>query len=167
MPIKVVRIFNTYGPRMHPNDGRVVSNFIVQALRGHDITIYGEGTQTRSFCYVDDLIEAVGRVMETASDVTGPINIGNPHEFTIRELADLIIKLTGTKSKLRFEPLPSDDPRQRQPAISEAKSTLKWEPKTQLREGLTKTIAYFENILRKDVSTRVRASRFGPSRLRP
>jgi UDP-glucuronate decarboxylase len=162
MPIKVVRIFNTYGPRMHPNDGRVVSNFIVQALRGHDITIYGEGTQTRSFCYVDDLIEAVVRMMETPPDVTGPINIGNPHEFTIRELAELIIKLTGTKSKLRFEPLPSDDPRQRQPDISEAKLTLNWEPKTQLREGLTKTIAYFDNILRRDVSTRIRPPSFVP-----
>jgi UDP-glucuronate decarboxylase len=162
MPIKVVRIFNTYGPRMHPNDGRVVSNFIVQALRGHDITIYGEGTQTRSFCYVDDLIEAVVRMMETPPDVTGPINIGNPHEFTVRELAELIIKLTGTKSKLRFEPLPSDDPRQRQPDISEAKLTLNWEPKTQLREGLTKTIAYFDNILRRDVSTRIRPPSFVP-----
>jgi UDP-glucuronate decarboxylase len=151
MPVKVVRIFNTYGPRMHPNDGRVVSNFIVQALRGHEITIYGEGTQTRSFCYVDDLIEAIVRMMGTPRDVTGPINIGNPHEFTIRELAELIIEMTGTKSKLRFEPLPSDDPRQRRPDISEAKSTLKWEPKTQLREGLTKTIAYFENILRKEI----------------
>jgi UDP-glucuronate decarboxylase len=147
MPIKVVRIFNTYGPRMHPNDGRVVSNFIVQALRGQEITIYGEGTQTRSFCYVDDLIEAIVRMMGTPSDVTGPINIGNPHEFTIRELAELIIEMTGTKSTIRFEPLPSDDPRQRQPDISMAKSILKWEPKTPLREGLTKTIAYFENIL--------------------
>ena len=165
MPIKVVRIFNTYGPRMHPNDGRVVSNFIVQALRGHDITIYGEGTQTRSFCYVDDLIEAVVRMMETPPDVTGPINIGNPHDFTIRELAELIIKLTGTKSKLRFEPLPSDDPRQRQPDISEAKLTLNWEPKTQLREGLTKTIAYFDNILGTDVLTHMRASSFEPVRV--
>jgi UDP-glucuronate decarboxylase len=152
MPIKVVRIFNTYGPRMHPNDGRVVSNFIVQALRGQEITIYGEGTQTRSFCYVDDLIEAIVRVMGTPSDVTGPINIGNPHEFTIRELAELIIEMTGTKSTIRFEPLPSDDPRQRQPDISMAKSILKWEPKTPLREGLTKTIAYFENILRTEGS---------------
>jgi UDP-glucuronate decarboxylase len=160
MPIKVVRIFNTYGPRMHPNDGRVVSNFIVQALRGHDITVYGKGTQTRSFCYVDDLIEAIVRMMQTPPHVTGPINIGNPHEFTIRELAELIIKLTGTKSKLRFEPLPSDDPRQRQPDISEAKLTLKWEPKTQLGEGLTKTIAYFESLLQKDVSTLERAPKF-------
>jgi UDP-glucuronate decarboxylase len=158
MPIKVVRIFNTYGPRMHPNDGRVVSNFIVQALRGHEITIYGEGNQTRSFCYVDDLIEAIARIMETPPDVTGPINIGNPHEFTIRELAELIIKLTTTKSKLRFEPLPSDDPRQRQPDISEARLTLKWEPKTQLREGLTKTIAYFDSVIQNDASTIGRAS---------
>src|SRR5258708_3591558 len=145
LPIKVVRIFNTYGPRMNPDDGRVVSNFIVQALQGHDITIYGDGAQTRSFCYVDDLIEAIVRMMGTSSDVTGPINIGNPHEFTIRELAELVIEMTGTKSKIRFEPLPSDDPRQRQPNISMAKSILNWEPKTQLREGLTKTIAYFDN----------------------
>jgi UDP-glucuronate decarboxylase len=163
MPIKVVRIFNTYGPRMHPNDGRVVSNFIVQALRGHDITIYGEGMQTRSFCYVDDLIEAVVRMMETPSRVTGPINIGNPHEFTIRELAELVIKLTGTKSKLRFEALPADDPRRRRPDISEAKLTLNWEPKTQLREGLTKTIAYFETILGSDVSTRMPAASLAPA----
>jgi UDP-glucuronate decarboxylase len=165
LSIKVVRIFNTYGPRMHPNDGRVVSNFIVQALRGHDITIYGKGTQTRSFCYVDDLVEAVVRMMETPSHVTGPINIGNPHEFTIRELAELIIKLTGTKSKLRFEPLPSDDPRQRQPDISEAKLTLNWEPKIQLEDGLTKTIAYFDNILGTGVSTHTRASSFVPVRV--
>ena len=149
MPIKVVRIFNTYGPRMNANDGRVVSNFIVQALQGHEITIYGDGAQTRSFCFVDDLIEATVRMMETPSDVTGPINIGNPGEFTIRELAELVIEMTGTKSKVRFKPLPSDDPRQRQPDISMAKLMLRWEPKTQLREGLTKTIAYFENILRE------------------
>jgi UDP-glucuronate decarboxylase len=155
LQIKVVRIFNTYGPRMHPNDGRVVSNFIVQALRGQEITIYGEGKQTRSFCYVDDLIKALVRMMDTPSDVTGPINIGNPQEFTIRALAELIIKLTGTKSRIRFEPLPSDDPRQRRPDISEAKLTLKWEPTIQLREGLTKTIAYFENTLREDASTPV------------
>jgi UDP-glucuronate decarboxylase len=152
LAIKVVRIFNTYGPRMYPEDGRVVSNFIVQALRGHEITIYGEGTQTRSFCYVDDLIEAIVRMMDTPSDVTGPINVGNPREFTIRELAELVIDLTGTKSKIRFEPLPSDDPRQRQPDITMAKTTLKWEPKTQLREGLSKTIAYFDNILRKEAA---------------
>ena len=150
MPIKVVRIFNTYGPRMHPNDGRVVSNFIVQALRGQEITIYGEGSQTRSFCFVDDLIEAIVRMVETPPDVTGPINIGNPREFTIRELAELIVEMTGAKSRLRFEPLPSDDPKQRQPDISMAKSILKWDPKIELREGLTKTIAYFEKGLRKE-----------------
>jgi UDP-glucuronate decarboxylase len=159
MPIKVVRIFNTYGPRMHPNDGRVVSNFIVQALLGQQITIYGEGTQTRSFCYVDDLIEAIIRMMDTPSDVTGPINIGNPHEFTIRQLAELVIEMTGAKSKLRFEPLPSDDPRQRQPDISMAKSILKWEPKVELREGLKKTIAYFESVVRKDGHSGANASR--------
>ena len=147
MPIKVVRIFNTYGPRMHPNDGRVVSNFIVQALQGHDITIFGEGNQTRSFCYVDDLIDGMLRMMNTPPEVTGPINIGNPGEFTIRELAELVIELTGSKSKLIFEPLPSDDPRQRQPDISKAKAVLGWEPKTQLREGLKRTIAYFDRVL--------------------
>ena len=152
LAVKVVRIFNTYGPRMHPEDGRVVSNFIVQALRGEKITIYGKGTQTRSFCYVDDLNEAIVRMMETPPDVTGPINIGNPREFTIRELAELIIEMTGTKSKIYFEPLPSDDPRQRQPDISMARTVLKWEPKTQLREGLAKTIAYFDNTLRKQVA---------------
>jgi UDP-glucuronate decarboxylase len=159
MPIKVVRIFNTYGPRMHPDDGRVVSNFIVQALRGQQITIYGEGTQTRSFCYVDDLIEAIVRMMETPSDVTGPINIGNPREFTIRKLAELVIEMTGAKSKIRFEPLPSDDPRQRQPDISMAKSILKWEPKVELREGIMKTIAYFESIIRDDDRPGAKASR--------
>jgi UDP-glucuronate decarboxylase len=159
MPIKVVRIFNTYGPRMHPDDGRVVSNFIVQALRGQQITLYGEGTQTRSFCYVDDLIEAIVRMMETPSDVTGPINIGNPREFTIRKLAELVIEMTGAKSKIRFEPLPSDDPRQRQPDISMAKSILKWEPKVELREGLMRTIAYFESIVRNDGRTGAKASR--------
>ena len=147
MPIKVVRIFNTYGPRMHPNDGRVVSNFIVQALKGEDITIYGDGSQSRSFCYVDDLVEAMLRMMETPPEVTGPINIGNPNEFTILELAELVIEMTATKSKIRFEPLPSDDPRQRQPDISKAKALLGWEPKTQLREGLAKTIAYFDKML--------------------
>ena len=147
LAIKVVRIFNTYGPRMHPNDGRVVSNFIVQALRGEDITIYGDGMQTRSFCYVDDLIEAIGRMMETPFDVTGPINIGNPGEFTMLELAELVIEMTGTKSKIRFEALPSDDPRQRRPDISKAQATLAWAPKTPLREGLTKTIGYFEGVL--------------------
>ena len=147
MPIKVVRIFNTYGPRMDPNDGRVVSNFIVQALQGRNITIFGDGSQTRSFCYVDDLIEAMLRMMNTPTEVTGPINIGNPGEFTVRELAELVIELTASKSKLNFEPLPSDDPRQRQPDISKAMAVLGWAPKTQLREGLTSTIAYFEKML--------------------
>ena len=145
--IKVGRIFNTYGPRMHPNDGRVVSNFIVQALKGEDITIYGDGGQTRSFCYVDDLVEGMLRMMNTAPEVTGPINIGNPNEFTIRELAELVIEITATKSKLKFEPLPSDDPKQRKPDISKAKAILGWEPKTQLREGLAKTVAYFDGFL--------------------
>jgi UDP-glucuronate decarboxylase len=147
MPIKVVRIFNTYGPRMHPNDGRVVSNFIVQALQGRNITIFGDGSQTRSFCYVDDLIEGMLRMMNSPPEVTGPINIGNPGEFTVRELAELVIELTASKSKLNFEPLPSDDPRQRQPDISKAMAVLGWAPKTQLREGLTSTIAYFEKML--------------------
>ena len=147
IPIKVVRIFNTYGPRMHPNDGRVVSNFIVQALQGQDITIFGDGSQTRSFCYVDDLIDGMLRMMNTPAEVTGPINIGNPGEFTIRELAELVIELTASKSKLILEPLPSDDPRQRQPDISKAKAILGWEPKTQLREGLISTIAYFDRML--------------------
>ena len=150
MPIKVVRIFNTYGPRMHPHDGRVVSNFIVQALKGEDITIYGDGSQSRSFCYVDDLVEAMFRMMETPAEVTGPINIGNPNEFTILELAKLVIAMTATKSKIKFEPLPSDDPRQRQPDISKAKAILGWEPKTQLREGLSKTIDYFDKMLSKE-----------------
>jgi UDP-glucuronate decarboxylase len=147
IPIKVVRIFNTYGPRMHPNDGRVVSNFIVQALQGQDITIFGDGSQTRSFCYVDDLIDGMLRMMNTPPEVTGPINIGNPGEFTIRELAELVIELTASKSKLILEPLPSDDPRQRRPDISKAKAVLGWEPKIQLREGLISTIAYFERML--------------------
>ena len=150
MPIKVVRIFNTYGPRMHPHDGRVVSNLIVQALSGEDITVYGDGSQSRSFCYVDDLVEAMFRMMETLPEVTGPINIGNPNEFTILELAKLVIAMTATKSKIKFEPLPSDDPRQRQPNISRAKSILKWEPKTQLSEGLAKTIDYFDKKLSKE-----------------
>ncbi len=153
LAIKVVRIFNTYGPRMHPNDGRVVSNFIVQALKGEDITLYGDGSQTRSFCYVDDLVEAMMRMMATGHDVTGPVNIGNPSEFTIRQLAELVIELTGTKSKMRFEPLPSDDPRQRQPDISKAKATFEWAPKTPLREGLVKTIAYFDELLSAQAET--------------
>ena len=146
----MVRIFNTYGPRMHPNDGRVVSNFIMQALRGEDITLYGDGRQTRSFCYVDDLIEAMTRMMATGPEEAGPINIGNPGEFTIEQLGELVIELTGSKSKLVYRPLPSDDPKQRQPDISRAKAALGWEPKVELREGLTKTIAYFEDMLRND-----------------
>jgi UDP-glucuronate decarboxylase len=144
---KVVRIFNTYGPRMHPNDGRVVSNFVVQALKGEDITIYGDGSQTRAFCYVDDLIEAMLRMMATDPEITGPVNIGNPGEFSIRELAALVIELTGTKSKLVSKPLPQDDPRQRRPDISLAKKVLGWEPKIHLREGLRKTIDYFDAFL--------------------
>jgi UDP-glucuronate decarboxylase len=144
---KVVRIFNTYGPRMHPNDGRVVSNFIVQALTGTDITLYGDGSQTRSFCYADDLIEAMIRMMGTPRETTGPINIGNPSEFSIRELAELVVELTGSKSKLIYAPLPSDDPKQRQPDIGKARQILGWEPKVPLRHGLTKTIAYFDELL--------------------
>ncbi|SFK27581.1 UDP-glucuronic acid decarboxylase family protein [Methylorubrum salsuginis] len=147
VPIKVVRIFNTYGPRMHPNDGRVVSNLIVQALKGEDITLYGDGQQTRSFCYVDDLIEAMMRMMATGPEVTGPINIGNPGEFTIRELAEAVIDLTGSTSKLVHRPLPPDDPRQRRPDITKAQTVLGWEPTIALREGLTKTIAYFDAYL--------------------
>jgi UDP-glucuronate decarboxylase len=144
--IKVVRIFNTYGPRMHPNDGRVVSNFIVQALKDDDITIYGDGTQTRSFCYVHDLIEGMIRMMDTPDEVTGPVNIGNPHEFTMLELAQLVLKLTGSRSKLVFKPLPQDDPKQRQPDIGLARSLLNWAPKTELTEGLTRTIDYFREL---------------------
>ncbi len=144
LQIKVVRIFNTYGPRMHPSDGRVVSNFIVQALKGENITIYGDGQQTRSFCYVDDLVGAMIRMMATRSDFTGPVNIGNPSEFTMLELAQKIIKLTGSRSNLIFEALPSDDPRQRQPNIAIAREELGWEPIVQLEEGLRKTIEYFK-----------------------
>ena len=146
--IKVARIFNTYGPRMHPNDGRVVSNFIVQALKGEPLTIYGEGDQTRSFCYVDDLVDGLIAMMETPEEVTGPINLGNPTEFTIRALAEMVITLTGSKSKITALPLPQDDPRQRQPVIDKARETLRWEPKTPLAEGLGKTITYFEEALR-------------------
>jgi UDP-glucuronate decarboxylase len=145
--IRVMRIFNTYGPRMHPDDGRVVSNFIVQALRGRDITVYGDGSQTRSFCYVDDLLDGMTRLMEHPS-LTGPVNVGNPGEFTILRLAEEVIALTGSKSKIVKNPLPSDDPRQRQPDITLARKELGWEPKVQLREGLTKTIAYFEALLK-------------------
>ncbi|HEY6643530.1 UDP-glucuronic acid decarboxylase family protein [Povalibacter sp.] len=147
LEIKVVRIFNTYGPRMHPNDGRVVSNFIVQALRGHDITIYGDGSQTRSFCYVDDLIEAMLRMMDTPADFPGPINIGNPGEFTMLELAEKVLHLTNSRSKLVFQPLPADDPKQRQPDISLAKERIDWEPKVALGDGLTETITYFRKLL--------------------
>ncbi|NBT97395.1 MAG: NAD-dependent epimerase/dehydratase family protein, partial [Methylocystaceae bacterium] len=146
LEIKVVRIFNTYGPRMHPNDGRVVSNFIVQALRGEDITIYGDGAQTRSFCYVDDLIEAFVRVMATPESFTGPVNIGNPGEFTILELAEKILKLIGGKSKIIFKALPQDDPKQRRPDITLAREALSWEPKINLDAGLEKTISYFRGL---------------------
>ena len=147
LQIKVARIFNTYGPNMHPNDGRVVSNFIMQALQGHPITLFGDGSQTRSFCYVDDLINGFTALMETGDDVTGPINLGNPNEFTIRELAVKVIELTNSKSELVSAPLPSDDPLQRQPNIEQAKSRLGWEPVIQLEEGLRKTIQYFESLL--------------------
>jgi UDP-glucuronate decarboxylase len=145
--IKVARIFNTYGPRMHPNDGRVVSNLVIQALRNEDITIYGDGSQTRAFCYVDDLIEGFLRLMETGTEVTGPINIGNPGEFSIQQLASLIIDITGSRSKIVSRPLPPDDPRQRRPDIDKAKELLAWEPTVPLREGLSRTIAYFDNSL--------------------
>jgi UDP-glucuronate decarboxylase len=150
MPVKIVRIFNTYGPRMHPNDGRVVSNFILQALRGEDITIYGDGSQTRSFCYRDDLVEGMIRMMATPNEVTGPINIGNPGEFTISELADMVIRLTHSKSRLIEMPLPADDPKQRRPDITKAKKILNWEPVTPLEEGLKKTIEYFDRLLAED-----------------
>jgi len=145
--IKVVRIFNTYGPRMHPNDGRVVSNFIVQALRGEDITLYGDGMQTRAFCYVDDLIEGFIRLMATGPEITGPINIGNPHEIPVRELAERVIALTGSRSRIVHHPLPQDDPLQRCPDISMARSVLGWEPKIDLETGLTKATAYFRQLL--------------------
>lgn len=145
--IKIMRIFNTYGPRMHPHDGRVVSNFIVQAIKDEDITIYGDGSQTRSFCYVDDLLEGMVRLMQTGDEFIGPVNVGNPGEFTILELAEKVIRLTGSKSKLVFLPLPEDDPMQRQPDISLAKKVLGWEPRVQLEEGLMKTIQYFKETL--------------------
>jgi UDP-glucuronate decarboxylase len=150
LKIKIARIFNTYGPRMHPNDGRVVSNFIVQALRGDDITIYGEGQQTRSFCYVDDLIEGFVRLMETHDEVTGPINLGNPGEFTMLQLAERVLALTGSRSKLVFRPLPQDDPRQRQPDITQAKEILDWKPHVALDQGLEKTIGYFDALLKEE-----------------
>ncbi|MEI7805979.1 MAG: UDP-glucuronic acid decarboxylase family protein [Hyphomicrobiales bacterium] len=145
--IKVARIFNTYGPRMHPNDGRVVSNFIVQALLGRDITIYGDGLQTRSFCYVDDLVDGLVRLMATADDVTGPVNLGNPKEFTMAELAATVVELTGSRSRIVHRPLPEDDPRQRRPDISRAQDLLSWAPRTNLKDGLGRTISYFEKLL--------------------
>ena len=145
--IKVVRIFNTYGPRMHPNDGRVVSNFIVQALRGEDITLFGDGSQTRAFCYVDDLIEGFLRMMATGEEVTGPINLGNPHEIPVRALAERVIALTGSRSRIVYRPLPQDDPTQRCPDITRARAVLGWEPSIALDEGLSRTIAYFERLL--------------------
>jgi UDP-glucuronate decarboxylase len=159
LEIKVARIFNTYGPRMHPNDGRVVSNFIVQALKGEPITIYGDGRQTRAFCYVDDLVDGLIRLMGAAGDVTGPINLGNPGEFSMLELAELVLELTGGGSELVFRDLPVDDPKQRKPDISRAESVLGWRPKTPLREGLSKTIAYFDDLLSGLVPGRTAASR--------
>ena len=150
LPVKIIRIFNTYGPRMHPHDGRVVSNFILQALQGQDITIYGDGAQTRSFCYRDDLIDGMMRLMATPDDVMGPVNVGNPGEFTIRQLAELVIELTYSKSRIVSRPLPADDPRQRRPDITRARELLHWEPTTPLRDGLEKTIAYFDALLKSD-----------------
>ncbi len=149
--IKVVRIFNTYGPRMHPEDGRVVSNFITQALRGENITLYGDGGQTRAFCFVSDMIEGFVRMMDTPDDVTGPVNLGNPHEITVRDLAERILRITGSRSKLVFEPLPQDDPTQRCPDIARAQALLEWEPVVPLEDGLARTIAYFTDILGRSV----------------
>jgi UDP-glucuronate decarboxylase len=164
--IKVVRIFNTYGPRMHPDDGRVVSNFIMQALTGQDITVFGDGSQTRSFCYVDDLIEGLLRMMRTADDITGPVNIGNPHEVSVRRLAELVIRMTGSKSRIVERPLPVDDPTQRCPDIARARQLLDWQPTVALEQGLKQTIAYFERLL---VSRRVPVvgkGRAAPSKFR-
>jgi UDP-glucuronate decarboxylase len=155
--IKVVRIFNTYGPRMHPNDGRVVSNFIVQALRGEDITIYGEGFQTRAFCYVDDLIEGFVRMMATGDDMTGPINIGNPVEIPVRRLAELVIAMTASGARMIHKPLPVDDPLQRCPDISQAEQVLGWRPTVALEDGLKRTIAYFERLLSTNMHLREQA----------
>jgi UDP-glucuronate decarboxylase len=154
LPVKVVRIFNTYGPRMHPNDGRVVSNFIVQALKGEPITIYGDGSQTRSFCYVDDMIDGFLRAMATGDDFTGPVNLGNPGEFTIRQLAETVIEMTGSRAKIEFRPLPEDDPKQRQPDITLARERLGWTPTVPLRDGLKPTIAYFDQLLAADAKAR-------------
>jgi UDP-glucuronate decarboxylase len=148
MRIKVARIFNTYGPNMHPNDGRVVSNFIVQALRNENITVYGDGSQTRSFCYVDDLVDGLVRLMRTTDDITGPLNLGNPNEFTIRQLATSVIELTNSKSRIVYQELPVDDPKQRQPNIAKATELLEWKPAVELREGLKRTIQYFDELLR-------------------
>jgi UDP-glucuronate decarboxylase len=147
MRIKVARIFNTYGPRMHPNDGRVVSNFIMQSLRNEDITVYGDGSQTRSFCYVDDLIGGLITLMASADDFTGPVNLGNPNEISVLELAEMVISMIGSKSRIVYKPLPTDDPQQRQPDISLAKAQLDWQPQTPLEEGLKKTIKYFRTIV--------------------
>jgi len=152
LPIKVARIFNTYGPRMHPDDGRVVSNFVVQALRGRDITVYGDGSHTRSFCYVDDLVDGLVKLMQTPEHVTGPINLGNPVEFTMRELAEIVLDLTGSSSRIVHEPLPIDDPKRRRPDISRADELLDWRPSTPLREGLTSTIAYFDRLLQNETA---------------
>jgi UDP-glucuronate decarboxylase len=153
--IKVARIFNTYGPRMHPNDGRVVSNFIVQALRNNDITVYGDGMQTRSFCYIDDLVDGLIRLMETGDELVGPVNFGNPAEFTIRELAEIVIDITGSGAKIVHRPLPADDPKQRRPDISKAQELLDWRPTVSLREGLAKTAAYFKQLLAGEAVTAV------------
>ena len=150
LPIKVARIFNTYGPNMHPGDGRVVSNFVIQALRSEDITVYGDGSQTRSFCFVDDLVDGLMRLMETPDEVTGPVNLGNPVEFTVRQLAEMVVDLVGSRSKIGYRPLPEDDPRQRCPDISLARNVLQWQPRVQLREGLIKTIDYFDRLLSAD-----------------
>jgi UDP-glucuronate decarboxylase len=156
--IKVARIFNTYGPRMHPNDGRVVSNFIMQALQNKDITLQGDGNQTRSFCYVDDLVDGLTRLMASKDDVVGPINLGNPSEFTIRRLAEMVIELTGSASKIVHRPLPSDDPKQRQPNISKAQELLNWQPTVALHDGLIKTIGYFDGLLARERPVGVRPS---------
>ena len=158
LPIKVARIFNTYGPRMHPNDGRVVSNFIVQALLGKELTIYGDGTQTRAFCYVDELVDGLVRLMNTPASVTGPFNIGNPAEISINELARMVIDLTGSRSRIVYKPLPADDPRQRQPDITRIRELLDWQPRTPLEDGLRKTIAYFERLLTEGVARSSSAS---------
>jgi UDP-glucuronate decarboxylase len=155
--VKVVRIFNTYGPRMHPNDGRVVSTFVVQALRGEPLTVFGDGQQTRSFCYVDDMVEALVRMMESGPDVTGPVNVGNPGEFTMLELAETVLRLTGSRSRLEFRPLPSDDPKQRRPDIARARQQLGWEPRVALADGLVPTIAYFRELLGVAAAPRSRA----------